>query len=155
MVKEVGSPKLLFENLDLTPIHSILWTGLHRYGPGRPVVYQPEWNLRAHAPPDRADSIHQGPRAQLKDESTISLAQYAARRNLQLVTAADFNQKLRERGCPRNVTVQKVCRLARNEDEVRDALDRIWKGPEGGGEILAELQSINEDLYKFEEMLEQ
>ena len=92
---------------------------------------------------------------QLKDESTISLAQYTARRNLQLVTAADFNEKLRERGCPRNVTVQKVCRLARNEDEVREALDRIWKGPEGGVEILAELQSVNEDLYRFEEMLEQ
>jgi len=44
---EVGSPKLLFENLDLTPIHSILWAGLHRYGPGRPVEYQPEWDLRA------------------------------------------------------------------------------------------------------------
>ena len=47
MEKEVGSPKLLFENLDLTPIHSILWTGLHQHGPGRPVEYQPEWDLRA------------------------------------------------------------------------------------------------------------
>ena len=46
-MKEVGSPKLLFENLDLTPIHPILWTGLHLYGPGRPMVYQPEWDLRA------------------------------------------------------------------------------------------------------------
>jgi len=46
-MKEIGSPKLLFENLDLTPIHSILWIGLHRYGPGRPVLYQPEWDLRA------------------------------------------------------------------------------------------------------------
>ena len=45
-MKKVGSPKLLFENLDLTPIHSILWTGLHRNGPGRPVKYQPEWDLR-------------------------------------------------------------------------------------------------------------
>jgi hypothetical protein len=44
---EVGSPKLLFENLDLTPIHPILWTGLHQYGPGKPVTYQPEWDLRA------------------------------------------------------------------------------------------------------------
>jgi hypothetical protein len=44
---EVGSPKLLFENLDLTPIHSILWTGLHTEGPGRPVEYNPEWDLRA------------------------------------------------------------------------------------------------------------
>jgi len=37
----------LFENLDLTPIHPILWTGLHRYGPGRPIEYNPEWDLRA------------------------------------------------------------------------------------------------------------
>ena len=47
MVKEVGSPILLFENVDLTPIHSILWTGLHTEGPGRPVLYQPECDLRA------------------------------------------------------------------------------------------------------------
>ena len=37
----------MFENLDLIPIHSILWTELHWYGSGRPVVYQPEWDLRA------------------------------------------------------------------------------------------------------------
>ena len=48
IVKEgVGSPKLLFENLDLTPIHPILWIGLNRDGPGRPVKYSPEWDLRA------------------------------------------------------------------------------------------------------------
>ena len=47
MAKETGSPKLLFENVDLTPIHSILWTDLHTEGPGRPVEYQPEWDLRA------------------------------------------------------------------------------------------------------------
>ena len=35
------------ENLDLTPIHSILWTDLHTEGPGRPVEYNPEWDLRA------------------------------------------------------------------------------------------------------------
>jgi len=46
-MKEVGSPKLLFENLDLTPIHPILWTDLHEEGPGRPVEYQPECDLRA------------------------------------------------------------------------------------------------------------
>jgi hypothetical protein len=46
-MKEVGSPKLLFENLDLTPIHPILWTGLHKEGAGRPVEYQPEWDLKA------------------------------------------------------------------------------------------------------------
>jgi hypothetical protein len=46
-MKEVGSPKLLFENLDLTPPHPILWTDLHEEGPGRPVEYQPECDLRA------------------------------------------------------------------------------------------------------------
>ena len=44
---EAGSPKLLFENLDLTPIHSTLWTSLHKDGPGRPVEYNPEWDLKA------------------------------------------------------------------------------------------------------------
>jgi hypothetical protein len=43
----IGSPKLLFKNLDLTPIQPILWTGLHRDGPGRPVEYSPECDLRA------------------------------------------------------------------------------------------------------------
>ena len=47
MRKEVGSPKLLFKNLDLTPIHSILWTDLHTEDPGRPAIYSPECDLRA------------------------------------------------------------------------------------------------------------
>jgi len=46
-MKETGSPRILFENLDLTPIHPILWMGLHVEGPGRPVEYRPEWDLRA------------------------------------------------------------------------------------------------------------
>jgi len=46
-VTEAGSPKLLFENHDLTPIQPILWTGLHKTGPGRPVEYHPEWDPRA------------------------------------------------------------------------------------------------------------
>ena len=44
---EVGSPEVLFENLDLTPVYPILWRGLHREGVGRPVEYRPEWDLRA------------------------------------------------------------------------------------------------------------
>jgi len=42
-----GSPMLLFESLDLTPLHSILWKGLHVEGAGRPVKYDPECDLRA------------------------------------------------------------------------------------------------------------
>jgi len=47
MEKEVGSPNVLFENVDLTPIQSILWKGLHREGAGKPVMYDPMWDLRA------------------------------------------------------------------------------------------------------------
>ena len=46
-VIKIGSPKLLFENLDLTPIEDILWKDLHRDGPGRPVEYNPEWDMKA------------------------------------------------------------------------------------------------------------
>ena len=38
---------VLFENLDLSPLHSILWKGLHLEGSGRPVEYNPECDLRA------------------------------------------------------------------------------------------------------------
>jgi hypothetical protein len=38
---------LLFECLDLRPLHSILWKGLHFEGAGRPVEYDPECDLRA------------------------------------------------------------------------------------------------------------
>jgi len=68
-------------------------------------------------------------RARLKDETIISLAQYAARCNLQLVTAADFNAKLRERDLPKEATVQKVCRASHDEREVREALDAMWESP--------------------------
>ncbi len=42
-----GSTMLLFENLDLTPLYSILWKSLHQEGAGRPVEYDPECDLRA------------------------------------------------------------------------------------------------------------
>jgi len=38
---------LLFESLDLRPLHSILWKNLHVKGTGRPVEYNPECDLRA------------------------------------------------------------------------------------------------------------
>jgi len=45
-MKSSGSPLLLFESLDLTPLHSILWKNLHVEGAGRPVEYDPECDLR-------------------------------------------------------------------------------------------------------------
>lgn len=46
-MKKTGSPMVLFECLDLSPVRPILWFGLHGDGPGRPVEYDPEWDLRA------------------------------------------------------------------------------------------------------------
>ena len=74
---------------------------------------------------------------------------------MQLLKAADFNQKLRERGCPERATVQKVCKVARDETEVREILDAIWKSPEVAEEILSEAIEKNEDIYGFERMLEE
>jgi hypothetical protein len=73
---------------------------------------------------------------QLKDGSTISLAQYTARRELQLLKAADFNKKLREKGYSEEVSVQKICKRAKDEEEVRETLDKIWKQPQNSSEIL-------------------
>ena len=47
LMKETISSKLLFEKLDLTSIQSILRKNLHKEGQGRPVEYNPEWDLRA------------------------------------------------------------------------------------------------------------
>jgi DNA-binding MarR family transcriptional regulator len=85
----------------------------------------------------------------------ISLASYAARMNIQLLKAADFNEKLQERGCEPRVTVQKICRRAKNEDEVKETLEALWNSPNKGREILAELTDKNKALYDFEKMLEE
>lgn len=46
-MKKTGSPRLLFEKVDLRAIRPLLWFGLHEDGPGRPVEFDPEWDLRA------------------------------------------------------------------------------------------------------------
>jgi len=38
---------LLFENLDLKPLHCILWKDLHTKGAGRPIEYDPQCDFRA------------------------------------------------------------------------------------------------------------
>ena len=50
--------------------------------------------------------------------------------------------------------MQKVCRLSRDENEVRRTLDYFWSDSEGAAKVLKGLQEGNEDLYKFEKMLE-
>src|SRR4030067_717556 len=46
-MKRSGSPCVLFESLDLRPLHFILWKDLHFEGAGRPVEYDPNCDLRA------------------------------------------------------------------------------------------------------------
>ena len=50
------------------------------------------------------------------------------------------------------MTVQKVYKLARDENEVRRTLDYIWGDSKNAEKILKELQEGNEDLFRFEKM---
>lgn len=59
--------------------------------------------------------------------------------------------KLRERGVER-LTVQGVCRVARDEAQVRETRETLLKDPERAGEIVRELRAENEYLYKFGKM---
>jgi hypothetical protein len=102
-----------------------------------------------------ASAFNPSESVRLKDETTISLASYAARMEMQLLKATDFNEKLREKDCPKRVTVQKVCKIASDEEEVRELLDALWKDPKKGEEILAEARERNEEIYRFEKMLEE
>jgi hypothetical protein len=90
----------------------------------------------------------------LKDESTISLASHAARINVQLLKAADFNEKMRERGFGKEITAQRICRIAKDEREVRDLLNATWEAPEKSDEILSKSIERNKDVYDFEKVLE-
>ena len=91
----------------------------------------------------------------VKDETTVSLASYAGRLNIQLLKATDFNEKLRERGVPKDITVQKICRIAKNEKEVREILEEMWENSRESEEILARITEKNEKVYEFERMLEE
>lgn len=69
----------------------------------------------------------------------LSLAKYAARLNIQLITATKLNGILHEHGVPRKVTVQKICKRAKNESDVRQILDKIWNDPSRAGVMLRNL----------------
>jgi catechol 2,3-dioxygenase-like lactoylglutathione lyase family enzyme len=85
---------------------------------------------------------------------SVSLAQYAARMNIQLLKATDLNEMLHGRGVEKRVTVQKICTRARNEGEVRDALAEVWNNPTTSKELLDELANKNAAMFEFEKTLE-
>jgi len=83
----------------------------------------------------------------------ITLAQYAARMNIKLLKPADFNGKLRERGVVKKVTAQKVCRVCRDEKQVRETLDEIWEVPEKVKDVLYDLLERNSEVFEFEKRI--
>jgi len=89
-----------------------------------------------------------------EDGSTVSLPSYAQRINVQLLKAADFNEKLRGRGVTREVTVQKICKVSKDEKEVREIIDKVWKTHEAAKDIIAEVTVKNKQVYEFEKVLE-
>lgn len=88
----------------------------------------------------------------LKSE-VIDLPTYAARLNIQLLREVDFNSKLHGRGC--KAMVQKICRVAKGEGEVRGMLEAMWGNPKNSREILGEAMEKNKERYEFERMLEE
>jgi DNA-binding Lrp family transcriptional regulator len=86
------------------------------------------------------------------NDELVDLPTYAARLNIQILKASDLNRKLRDKGC--EITVQKICKSAANEEEVKKTLDAIWEKPEDARKIWSELIKKNKELYEFERMLQ-
>jgi len=61
---------------------------------------------------------------------------------------------LREKGCSKEATVQKICRAAKDESQIRETLDSFWEKPGEATATLGRLRQDNQDLYRFEERLE-
>lgn len=74
--------------------------------------------------------------------------------NIQLLKASDFNEKLRERGVPKEATVQRIGHIARDEREVRELIEAIWESSTKAEEILNGVAEKNKEVHEFEKMLE-
>lgn len=83
----------------------------------------------------------------------ITLAQFASRMNIKLSRPADFNAKLREQGVDKKVTVQKICRVCKDEKDVRAVLGKIWCEPIKVKEVLTKTLSKNQGVFVLEQEL--
>jgi len=92
-------------------------------------------------------------KVKLPDGIELTLPSYAERLNIELLKASRLNEKLRERKVDKKITVQMICKAAKNEKEVRALLDDIWKTPEKAQEILSEAGQRNQSIYEFERQL--
>jgi len=75
--------------------------------------------------------------------------------NTQLIKAVDFNEKIRERDTDEDVTVQHVCHIAKDEAQIREVLEAVWKEPEKAGGLLERIAVENGKLFEFEKTLEE
>jgi len=53
-----------------------------------------------------------------------------------------------------SITIQAVYKVAKDEKEVREILEAIWREPEDAEKILNATIERNKDVYQFEKMLE-
>jgi F0F1-type ATP synthase delta subunit len=60
---------------------------------------------------------------------------------------------LRENEVKNKVTVQKICRVCRDEKEIRAVLDDIWQDPSKAQEVFAKALNRNQDMFEFEKAL--
>ena len=72
---------------------------------------------------------------------------------IELIKASDFNQQLQDKGVEKFVTVQKICRRARDEEDVRETITKIWNQPQKARFYLESLITKNKNIYEFEEQL--
>jgi len=84
----------------------------------------------------------------------LTLGQYAQRLNIQLLKASDLNDRLNKHGIDKEITLQRICRLAKDEKEVRETLNKLWNQPEKSSGFINDLAQKNKELYEFEEKLE-
>jgi hypothetical protein len=83
----------------------------------------------------------------------ITLSQYASRMNIKLLRPADFNDKLRDRGVDKKATVQRICRVCKDERDVRLVLDKVWNKPLQAQESLTDASNGNQFIFEFEKAL--
>jgi hypothetical protein len=83
----------------------------------------------------------------------ITLAQYASRMNVKLLRPADFNEKLREHGVDRRTTVQRICRIAKDEQQLRELTSMVWNRPADSQAILTDILNGNKNVFDFEQAL--
>jgi len=109
--------------------------------------------LKKGVVPVFAGGIYKAKEMVVVNAERILLSQYASRMNIKLLRPADFNEKLREHSVDKRVTVQKVCRICKDEKQVREVLDQLWNQSMKAEEVLVETLNQNNNVFEFEKTI--